>query len=532
LTTPKLFKLESYFDLLDRLYPRILNQIDRDPHSPTLGSCDRNFWMCRLHDFDSGVLQQGALFFSSLVELSRNAQLPPMQYIDPAHQAYWEQVALSINERTENLLTKNGYLDEYYPGEKSLPGTVFAAYSTLKSALYFDQQHIINGTGLEKTAENLIKRLPSQAANQDTAAAAFLALYSKSHSWKESQVTNVVENLLSGPDQSGRFLEYGGGDLGYATVSLNYLACMIEDDSFDCTEQLTNVATFIADFVSPTGGLGGEFASRSTTYFLPFGLIVAAEHNPDLTERLGILDTDNGLGRLDDRYIIHYCGPSLSMATSKLAQSKSLFDTTAETKTSNWVVNDYRDRGLLACTNNTSALFLGLNKGGVFQLDHSGAITIDSGYRITSNNKTYATCILNNISNPSITIEADQLTIVVKAPFLRYRLLVASSIKTIILRLMQFLGPQLNVFFKRLFIQNPEKLVGVQLERLLILNFLTGELTVEDNISGLSEEDEITTSPASPLRVVPSARFYQDGEIDSFLKFGKTEPHKIQKIYL
>ena len=59
-------KKNSYLTTLDEVLPRILGLIDRDIDSETYGCCDRNFWMYKITDFSSGIIQQCSLTFSLL----------------------------------------------------------------------------------------------------------------------------------------------------------------------------------------------------------------------------------------------------------------------------------------------------------------------------------------------------------------------------------------------------------------------------------------------------------------------------------
>ena len=38
--------------------PRLLTQVDRNPHSPTYGSCCRNYWHYRIEDISNSQMQE------------------------------------------------------------------------------------------------------------------------------------------------------------------------------------------------------------------------------------------------------------------------------------------------------------------------------------------------------------------------------------------------------------------------------------------------------------------------------------------
>ena len=107
---------------------------------------------------------------------------------------------------------------------------------------------------------------------------------------------------------------------------------------------------------------------------------------------------------------------------------------------------------------------------------------------------------------------AGGMDIRVDAIFGRYRPLIASPMKTVVLRLLRFLGPAFNAYFKRRLIQQAEILPDVRLVRHIVVEFSKGSLTVEDSVEGLRRNDRLSAAPPSSLRTVPSARFFQAGE--------------------
>lgn len=509
----QLFDLKLVINLLDRFYPRLLTQIDRDPDSPTYGSCDRHYWMYRLNDFDSGVVQQAGLTLAALDRLADFTDFADCRYLDLAHRAYWRKLALAINRRNVRLLEANGFLDEYFPGERSFPATVFAGYATLKSAVMLGQQEIIDAPGLAAAAERLLSRPASPAANQDTAAAAFLALYGKTRNWKTDQVAAAAAKLLAGQDGKEAFGEYGGLDLGYATVSLNYLAYMVEDESYPAEGCLENLADVIADFVTPGGRLGGEFAARSTTYFLPFGLLQAAVSGGDPQGRFSLLDLSAAFDKLDDRYLIHYCLPSLALSGLKLARDGVGVPPRTNGQ-AGWITGDHSAQGLVVCRSAEATVIIGINKGGTVQAESAAATVIDCGYRARRGAETFATCVIDESPDFNLERASDGVILEVRAQFQRYATLTASPLKTVALRLLRFLGPKFNAYFKSRLIKSTQVLPGAMLKRHIRVAFDTGKVSVEDEIIGLRPDDLLHRAPPWSFRLVPSAKFYQEGEAE------------------
>lgn len=523
MSTNRFFDLNALVTLLDQNIPRLISQIDRDPDSPTYGSVDRGFWMYRLHDFDSGVVQQASLTLAVLADLSEKIDLSTTIYLKTVPPKYWKSLAKAINLRNLTLMKKTGFVDEYYPGEQSFPGTVFISYAVLKSALLLGQDEVVQSSVLEKLANKILSRKASPAANQDTAAAAFLALYSQTQKWQVDQTQVVLTELLGRPDQGGKFWEYGGLDVGYSTVSLNYLGYIYADQTGPdfIPQKLTELGTLISEFITPSGNLGGEYAARSTTYFLPFGFLAAASLDKVLAGRLQDLDLVSAYQRLDDRYLIHYCLPSLAISALHLAKN-DLPKITPYSSPSEWQSEYYSDFGLFRAAKQDASVFVGMNKGGSIQIESAGETTIDCGYRLLRDGQVYATCVLE--SSPSVSYQPDQDQIILKVTtsFRRYATLTASPFKTIALRVLGFMGSRLNDFFKRVLIKKPQDLSSTTLNRTLILDTENNLLTIEDRFDGLKSNDVLNISPPSSFRLVPSAKFFQPGEAAAFLHAQET----------
>ncbi len=496
-------------ELLDRCYPRLIGQVDRDPDAPTWGSADRGFWMYRLHDFDSGVLQQMPLTLAAAVRLADAGALDGARWMRPEFAGYWREIAAGISRRTVRLLERNGFLDEYYPGERSYPGTVFAAYATLKAARLLDLRDVIGSRGLRRTYSAFLERPPSPAANQDAAAAAFLGLFAQLTGERREEAGRRIEALLEGPDGQGRFLEYGGMDLGYATVTLNSVACLHEDGAHPVGDRLVALAEALGRTVSPFGRIGGEFASRSTTYFLPYGVRIALR-NVDAgsaATALARLDVEGMLAKLDDRYLGHYAAPSLALAALDALAHPAV---PARPLDDAWVTeSDGKDSAVLVRRTSRSVAMVGLRKGGTLQVGTAAGVTIDCGYRVNRAGRSYATAVLGG-STAEVASVGGSTKILVHAPFLRYRALVASPLKTVVLRILRLLGPAMNTYFKKRLITAPVALEGVRLVRRITIE--SHKVQVVDRITGLRADDLLRTAPAVSPRLVPSARFHQAGE--------------------
>ena len=259
----------DYLMILDGIVPRMLGLIDRDSDSETYGCCDRNFWMYKITDFSSGIIQQCSLTLSLLYSNSDYFD-SSCSYLKTKHRYYYKDIAIAVNQWTLKIIN-NGTLDEYYPNEKSFPATVFTAYALLKSSLILNDKSILQSDKLNNIANFLCDRNPSQAANQDIAAAAYLWLYYDNIN-NSDKYLKQIHNLLDREDSSGEFNEYMGFDFGYATVSVNYLSYMVDDGYYEAKKHIKKISDIICYSATASPIVSGNIFSRNTSYYLPYAI--------------------------------------------------------------------------------------------------------------------------------------------------------------------------------------------------------------------------------------------------------------------
>jgi hypothetical protein len=512
------FRQMSALELLDRLYPRLLAQVDQDADSASYGCCDRQFWHYRLHDFPTGVAQQSGLAFAALYRLAETCDLSACRNLRNDLAPYWKRMADTVGCYTAGLLRQRGMLDEYYPGEASYVATAFGAHAVVKAALLTGDHDLLALPGLRRAADILLSRRPTPAANQDMGASAFLSLYAKATGYAAEAASQAVSRFLSGRSEVCEFAEYGGLDVGYLSVTLNYLGYMAEDAPIPGVhDALLRTARRLSPFITPAGRMGGEFASRSTSYFLPYGFLAAARLEPALSASFARLDLAQDYDKLDDRYLLHYCLPSLAMTALSLAEKGAPAVSRHDVKTS---PAPFEDGGIVNAPLQDGSLFIGVAKGGTLQCEDLQSVHIDCGYRLARDGEIYATAVHDPAPSWSMREAEGRWIVEVLSPFQRYRKIAASPAKTIVLRLLSFLGPRLNAFFKKQLITSSLRLAGVELRRVVDIDPKQGRVRVKDSVSGMKPGDRLTLAPPVSLRLVPSARFFQPGLESAFLRAG------------
>jgi hypothetical protein len=305
--------------VVGRLVPRLLSQVCRDPGSAAHGCCDRDWWHYRIRDFPSIILQQAG--YTAWLAGGLAAFAPwrdPLRDLAGAAARFWSQRA-----------ERRGAFEEYYPWEEGYPPL---AFSTLAIAKLVTERVVEPGaveTGLRAAARQLRDRFESEAANQQIAGLAALAVVARASPAMvpPDDFARLRARSLALQSKEGWFAEYGGPDLGYLSVTLDCLW-----DLYDATadpayvESAARALDYLAAIVA--GGTSvGMHNSRNTDYVVPYGIVRFAtgggERAPlaaSLFTRLyaGAADPAHFVNALDDRYVCHYSGHSLVRAAIEL----------------------------------------------------------------------------------------------------------------------------------------------------------------------------------------------------------------------
>ncbi len=368
--------------ILDNM-PRVLTQIDRDKHSTTYGSCDRNHWHLKIRDFSSAILQQSGLALAICYKLDFDGNI----YYNNENVKDW---AIATVDYWAKIQLRDGSYNEYYPWEHGFPPTAFSLYSACEVCKRLKYTSDKISAKIRKTCKYLSEHIEEHAFNQEMAS--ITALYSAytllGDTWILTAAEKKLERILSLQSGEGWFPEYGGADLGYLSVCFDML-CEYYHMSNDAKvyEPMQQAMSFIQYFIHPDGTVGGEYGSRNTTYFLPNGLQVLACNGVGIAERaIEVLfgDTrrsDYFMNSTDDRYFSHYLIHSCLRALEK-RQGGTIC--AAEPLPFEYSHNKvFQEAGLISFTNDKYSTFISMKKGGLIKLYVDGVEkVIDCGYRI------------------------------------------------------------------------------------------------------------------------------------------------------
>lgn len=294
-----------------RLLPRMLTQVCRDPDSPAYGSFDRNWWHYKIRDFPSIILQQGgyALYCASELPVFADRR-EALRILAAASCRFWNQRARKFRA-----------FEEYYPWEEGYPPVAFATLAVAKLAAVgvVAVDEIVQG--LEIAARQLMSRFESEATNQQVAGTAALCWIRKIEPQliDEVKFQEICSRTLACQHEEGWYLEYGGPDLGYLSVTMDCLWDAFEasgDERF--RKSAAKALEFIAPFVALPQRGAGMHNARNTDYIVPYGIArfskqceYEATAAMILSRTLEQIDSPEHFTQaIDDRYYCHYIGHS------------------------------------------------------------------------------------------------------------------------------------------------------------------------------------------------------------------------------
>ncbi len=510
-----------YIKFVLQTAPRILTQIDRDIDSPTYGCCDRNFWHYKIRDFSSAILQQAGL---GLALLYKN-DFPGNLYYNKEE---IKQIAAATINYWRKIQHNDGSFDEYWPNEHSIPATVFSLFAAVEICNLLDiKDERINKAILE-AAMFLIKNPEKQALNQEIASMYAIynsGLFLNSELLKQEAKTKF-SRLLEIQNEEGWFSEYGGADIGYLTVSLNFMSEYYRLSRDERAKQaIISMIDFMKFFIHPDGSLGGDYGSRNTEYFLVAGFEIAA-NLCNISEAGMIADRLMEYAAVnysvDDRYLTHYVFHSFVRALEEYTPRKEIKDKNHLKKAhvllpyQKEFFKHFRNAGIAIISNKKHYVICALSKGGVtsvFDKKTKKRILNDCGYRAFIGNAVYVTNWINNDYKAELTsaVNYDDNTLKVASYFYKAKFHTPTPIQHVILRIASFfVGRKIIPLMKKMFILQSKK-SNIKLIR--EINISNKSINIRDEISSLVRISTLKSSEGLSLRYCPSSRFFQNSTL-------------------
>lgn len=387
--------------------PKILTLLDRNPHSPSYGCFDRNFWHYKIIDFPSGMAQE----FVLPLALAYSTNLPNNPFYRQPAIKQWVEAGILYAARTAH---PDGSCDDYFPYERAAGAAAFSLLAGIESYLRLG---LYNKAAIEfftRRADWLAEHQESgQLTNHQALTVLCLELLSRilqTDRWDRAKAQRL-ELVLSWQNEEGWFQEYEGCDPGYHTLTIACLARLYKLNPEPRLKESLIKAVALADhFVHPDGSFGGEYTSRNTYNFFPHGFELVGRWLPDA---LAINDRFlQGLGNsrapcyADDHIIGHHAWNYL------LAWQDFVIDRPSPPCRHNeriWL----KQAKLLIDRRDGTELYLALNKGGVFKLFRDQQlIASDTQFSLqVQQGGTVKNAVAHLVSDYTIEVEPDTILI-------------------------------------------------------------------------------------------------------------------------
>ena len=413
----------------------------------------------------------------------------------------------------------HGAFEEYYPYEQGYPPV---AFSTLAMAKLCHQGIVPLAdirAGLAIATKQLLTRFEAQAANQQIAGTAALAVVRSVDPSlvDETSFQAQLTRILNLQHAEGWFPEYDGPDLGYLAVSIDCLWDILDHTQDTRVKKaIVQAADYTAWFALNPLAAAGMHNSRNTDYFVPYGLVRLAieDYCQQTAEIVRTLfsrrtpDTFHPFDAVDDRYWCHYIGHSVFRALSIL-EKKPLCAVT-EPKPAAAIPSQKSGSGhaLIGIPNSASTL-VSTRKGAITTtVWPNGASACDFGWIVQTSKQLF----VSHWWTPAWSVRADHSSATCEGYLVAHKEHLSTPWKHIILRLCSFImGRKLIKVLKRLVIfKKPQQTLHfirrVQMENDTVI--------IQDHITGISANDQINRAPRTSKRHVASADSYHPEDLD------------------
>jgi hypothetical protein len=341
--------------------PKILTLLDRNPHSPTYGCFDRNFWHYKIIDFPSGMAQE----FVWPLALAYDTNLPDNPFYRQAVLRDW--VEAGILHAAGNAHA-DGSCDDYFPFERAGGAAAFSLLACVESYTLLGLENATILRFFEQRADWLAHHHESgRLTNHQALIVLCLELVSRllnTTRWDAAK-TERLERVFAWQNPEGWFQEYEGFDPGYHTLTIFCLARLYELlPSTRLKDAIAKAVLLASYFVHPDGSYGGEYASRNTYNFFPAGFELVGSWLPEalqINDRF-LVGLANGLGACyaDDHIVGHHTWNYLLAWRHFIPNRPSVEDKRSDRL---WLP----EAGILVDRRQNTTLYLALNKGGVFK---------------------------------------------------------------------------------------------------------------------------------------------------------------------
>ncbi len=472
---------------------RLLNELNRDPYTPTYGCFDRRYWGWKLVDYPEATFQRNVYPLAWALRAAEVDSRIPRETLAEAVVA-----GLTFAAGCQHA---DGSFDQAFPHEHSFGATAFllqpllAAYLVVRDGRPPAWRTQIEAC-LRRAADFLCRRTETHGYIANHLAGAILSLTVAAEHFgdphHEERASELLDSLLAHQSPEGWFPEYDGADPGYQTLCVQYLAQVHRLRPRPALrEALGRAVDFLAWFVHPDGTFGGEYGSRRTALYYPGGLALLSCELPlawsmtrfmlaALTERQTTPATDVDMGNL---------APLLSSSVVALDADWPSSDTPAPPlpcERAEDVGQDFPQAGLHVRGTRRYYAVVGVSNGGVlkvFDRERRALLWNDGGYAGETEGGWRITTQVTDRRRPA-NVRPNEIEL--EAPFFRLCDAVPTPSRLLLLRLLNLtlmrslaLGNAVKALLVRLLISGK---AAVPLRLTRRIRFEPAQVVVEDTL--------------------------------------------------
>jgi len=390
-------------------------------------------------------------------------------------------------------------------------------------------------SSLKKASDWLLRYTDFTACNQVAGAIASLYnvyLLTNMQKYKDGTLEKLRQ-LKERQDDEGWFPEYGGPDIGYLSLAIDYLCKYYEKSKdLEAKDIIDRALEFLVYFVHPDGTFGGEYGSRNTKYIIPSGIEYSSHWNRNARRIIYVLrkslEEKSSIGpyNLDDRYL-SYIGYTYLQACINMYQGELElpFYTDEFSKF-------FKNSGLFVLSNKNFYIVSNLKKGGVFRISfkRKGFSIPDSGVIVKIGDNIYSSGWLNQ--NCEFSINKNKI-----------------SIRTNMLKLSYRIMRSKELLFSRLFQLTLGSSTGLSLRikdilRKMLITYKIGsnilvdrnieiyddEVLVEDRVVSPKKIDRLIVEVENPYIYIPSSRYFQTQDLTNSLSIISPQSKELRMI--
>jgi hypothetical protein len=487
------------------MIPKLLTNLDRDSTSPTYGCFDRNYWHYKMHDFPSIILQQSGLSLSLLYLHDFDGNIYYKKKII-------KDYAIASVDFWINNQNFDGSFPEYWAFERSIPSTAFSLYAVCEicdKLNYFPKKL---KKVLIKAVNFLRKNSEINALNQEMASCSAIAYAAKIS--KNCNINLIakkkIDVILKKQKKEGWFEEYGGVDIGYLTVFLDFLVRYYElTNEKRCLDTANKIIDFIIYFVHPDGSIGGEYCMRNTEYFLPYGFEYMKKYNRNsaslLKKLMSYIYQNKFLNScIDERYMLHYVNSSFVKSLISWKEDYSNLKLPYETN----FIKFFDEANILISSTDKEYFICSVLKGGTFKIIDKNTLKVctNCGYKLLKGKKIY----VNEFpENNKYELNKDKL--IINSKFKKIRYFEQTIFKLILIKIISIIfGRNVVNLAKNRLIFNNKKSLNIILKREI---FFYDKIKIKDQFNNLNNSYKVIASKGLSVRHTASSKFFQINSI-------------------